>query len=296
MNLVNLKNLSIFLLGALFGVGGLYIYHSQSSFVELNAVKNPVERLIEVTVDEDLVENTSRNNKVLLEEIKSLKLQLADKEKGIAGTVSKSKSRDSETPDESEMTEEEYSKAMSELFKKMNKPNAEEERLGSIALEELKRNQPIELKELFSEKGGDQNLSNMQTENKYKKHLSQEKDINWAYEAESVLRNYYSNQQNSKFTVYRIDCRTSSCEIAGLIKFDSDVDINSKDIKIFTERGNAISDVLLELMQQEFFSSYFSVTQNIFSNINVIMSNPVPYSFILPRVKWFFEYMKTLYE
>ena len=278
-----MKNVVVFIAGILFGTGGLYFYFSQSGSVELYSAESKVETKSESINDESLNVNISKSSEALLEEIKSLKRLLAQIEKksidsGASTGVSKI--------DESEMTEEEYTKALQKLQERRNKPTAEEERLGSIALDELKRNQPIELKELFSDETEDPNSSYAKSENSYKKHLSQEKDINWAYEAESFLNNYFASVQNSTFTAYRVDCRTRTCEVAGVFVFEEALQSNTTEDAKFTGRVKNFIEVQQAIQKHQLFARYFEVgLKNIHFNPNVFALNPAPYSFLLNRAK-----------
>ena len=289
-----MKNVIIFLAGFLLGAGGLYAYHSQNRSVELGPDESTVEQTSEIAVaDDTLIGNATRSDKALLDEIKSLKLQLAEKGKGIVDINSKSVTEDSdnETIDESEMSEEDFSSAMMELIEKKNKPTAEEERLGSIALEELKHNQPIELKKLFNEDPDSLNPLNAQTENQYKKHLSQEKDINWAYEAEGFLKNYFSTGQNTNFTALRIDCRSRTCEIAGLFVSEDDLqnlqDSTQQEILIsgrMNGRVQSFMKVRQDIQKHPFYERYFeSGLRNMHFSPQTLTLNPMPYSFFLNR-------------
>lgn len=286
-----MKNVIIFLAGALFGVGGIYIYHSQNGSVELNSAKSKVDTKSESITDESLNKQETSSDSELLEEIKFLKLQLAEKERKVVGAFMKPASNRvkegrAENPVESEMSEEEYSKAMMDLFQKKNKPNAEEEKLGGIALEELKRNQPVELKELFSEKSDAENALSIDVENKYKKHLSQEKDNNWAYDAEGFLKNYFATLQDSNYTALRIDCRTRTCEVAGIFVFNESLE-NATQEEIFSSgRIQSFIKLQQEIQKNQFYNTYFEQgIRDLQFSPQALVLNPMPYSFFITRVK-----------
>ena len=285
-----MKNVIIFLAGALFGVGGIYIYHSQNGSVELNSAESKVDAKSESITDEPLNLNISKTEQALLQEIESLKVELAEKEivTVSTGTKAVTEEKSSDISDESEMSDEDFSREMIELFQKRNKPNAEEERVGSIALEELKRNQPVELKTLFNEDPNNLNPMNTQIENQYKKHLSQEKDINWAYEADGFLKNYFSTVQGSNFTAMRIDCRTRTCEVAGLFVFESDIEGGSQEEMMMSgqmsQRIQSFMKVRQDIQKHPFYENYFeSGVSNMHFSPQALTLNPMPYSFFLNR-------------
>jgi len=155
----------------------------------------------------------------------------------------------------------------------------EQEALGSKRLKELKDRQPLELKELFAK---DPELASI-FEPPYKKHLSEEKDINWAYEAESFLENFFRNQPNSQFKVLRIDCRTNNCEVAGLLTTSDSFDYsNPIDVINITQIALQIQ---LDILDSTGGKYLFSFSELLGTTPMDMSKNPFPQSFFMGRAK-----------
>ena len=286
-----IKNIGILVIGLLAGAFLMNVYtNQQNKVINKELISSEIDanhHKANSNLSFDGSDINSVNTKELQEKVASLTAEL---ELVKTSTLKSQKRVEKIAPENSdaiskELTEDEYSNAMMELFEKLNKPNAEEERLGSVALEALKRNQPSELKDLFSEDPDQKDSLNTQIENKYKKHLSQEKDINWAYEAESVLMNYFKSTQNSNFTAYRIDCRTRSCEVAGLITFEKEINPEEPMELALVSRTPSFGRITKNLRKQEFYGRYFSTQNHEMFNPIALTSKIVPYSFFLPRAK-----------
>ena len=287
-----IKNIGILVIGLLAGAFFMNVYTNQQkkeintglTSSEIDA--NQQEANSNLSFDDGDI--NSVNTKALHEEVGSLKAELEKVKTSTLNSQKQVVEKTSETSgaDSKEMSEAQYSKAMMELFEKRNKPNAEEERLGSVALEELKRTQPAELKKLFDDNPESKNPLSKQIENNYKKHLSQDKDINWAYESEGFLKNYFGTLQSSNFTALRIDCRTKTCEVAGIFTFKENIAEGSDPQVYLTGRVQSFANVQQAIQKQALYKRYFEGGMSSMNfNTEALSLNPMPYSFFLNRVK-----------
>jgi len=231
-----MKNLGILLIGILLGALATLAYMKNQVPVQ-ELVQEPIQTPVlaqteTASPEEKLAKQILTSNKEVpaINRVTEVRATAADQENTIQ-TAKDQKLDGSNGKKNGALNDEEFNQELMDLLARQHELTEEEERLGSAALEELLANQPAELAPIFeSDLNPKKNsLLKGQISAKYKKHLSQEKDINWAYEAEAFLMAHFSNQQDSKFTPLRIDCRSSSCEISGLIYLDTEHDENSPD-------------------------------------------------------------------
>lgn len=148
----------------------------------------------------------SPENDALRKEISQLQQELAElkKERDIAF-------KDELQIENVNVTERDFGALTDEFDKQLP------EKLAVIAqqrLEELKNTQSSELDEIFP--SNDEEMKS-HIESDYKQHLTQEKEPSWSTQAEDFLRNHFYSQTTEKFRLIRVDCRTNSCEVAGLL-------------------------------------------------------------------------------
>jgi len=165
--------------------------------------------------------------------------------------------------------------------------------MAKIRFDSLKRTQTKDLSEIFKEYP---DIDLQPYENPYYEHLAQEKDSNWSYIAEEFLKGYFAKPINDNFKVLRIDCRTNSCEVAGLLmlpnelielnlaakQLDNKREISKTLMEIFRLFGNVKSGILHEPGYEEMFNiigGYSNYPGDSFS----IDENPYAHSFILSR-------------
>ena len=236
-----------------------------------------------------LVEDINdEQDEVFLNEIANLKEELAKLREYSSEKVeaNKNNSQNELKVEIGPLSDKEYYAAMRELRKRHELLSAEEERVGTAGLEELIRNQPIELKPLFNEESKLSDTMMERRKNKYKKHLAEEKDINWAYETEGFLRNYFGSLRNSNFTALRIDCRSSQCEVAGVFNFDNVVSEMPIEQLASSGRLQSVIKVRRDVQQQVSYGSFFeSGVRSVSFNPASFALNPMPYAFFFTRVK-----------
>lgn len=115
----------------------------------------------------------------------------------------------------------------------------------------------------------------------YKNHISEEKDIDWAYEAESFLQNYFNGNINSEFKVIRIDCRTNTCEVAGVIQFDENA---PEGDNLSRELYSVAENINKNLLSETLYGRYFYVNEAEYNfSAFLLQRNPSPYAFFLKR-------------
>ena len=287
-----IKNIGILVLGLLVGAflmnvySGIQVKDMDSNFQSKEPINTKLESNSNLNASNTV--SDSSKTKILLEEIDSLKAELSianSPELNSQNKVIRNGLEYTES-DLKEMTDEAFSKVIFDLYKKRDKLSEEEEKFGSIALEALKRNQPIELKNLFGVGSKLPDGSLKRREDTYKKHLAQEKDINWAYQAEGFLRNYFGSLRDSDFLALRIDCRSSTCEVAGIFNFEGVVDEMSIEQLAKSDRLESYIRVRNEIQQLPLFTTYFKTSMSRISfNANTFILNPMPHMFFFHRAK-----------
>lgn len=183
------------------------------------------------------------------------------------------------------LSDDEFHDELLDLMTRNSTLPADIEAKGKAALDALIENQPKELTPIFDSyiKHGGDNPSAMQVASSYKKHLAENKDINWAYDAEAFLTNHFKSQQNSRFLPLRIDCRTTGCELAGMVNMDG-IDTTATD-------GFSISVVMMlgqinrNLGSAPFYADYFTEQGASFSAGTDLSLNPMPHYLFLDRKK-----------
>ncbi len=287
-----IKNIGILVLGLLVGAflmnvySGIQVKDMGSNFQSKEPINTKLESNSNLNASNTV--SDSSKTKILLEEIDSLKAELSianSPELNSQNKVIRNGLEYTES-DLKEMTDEAFSKVIFDLYKKRDKLSEEEEKFGSIALEALKRNQPIELKNLFGVGSKLPDGLLKRREDTYKKHLAQEKDINWAYQAEGFLRNYFGSLRDSDFLALRIDCRSSTCEVAGIFNFEGVVDEMSIEQLAKSDRLESYIRVRNEIQQLPLFTTYFKTSMSSISfNANTFILNPMPHVFFFHRAK-----------
>jgi len=190
-------------------------------------------------------------------------------------------STDSDSPDNNNLDS--STGKLMDIILSRDKLSPELDKIATQRLKDLKNNQPDELNDLFPEI---EQIAEL-TDQSYKKHLSEEKDINWAYQAESFLENYFQNNSASNFRVLRIDCRTTNCEVAGMLTLpDNLVNIDLINPVNSLELLQVSTKVSTDIIQSNGASYLFTYSAKFTSpNILTESRNPIPYAFFLGRAQ-----------
>lgn len=161
----------------------------------------------------------------------------------------------------------------------------EAKRVGAERLEQLIASQPYELESLFalSQDPYDGREYQWIDGQAYKIHLSESSDQIWSQNAIAYL---YSIFQSVNFTILRVDCRISACEVAGTI--------NGLDQFSDAEALNIFLETILELVPSEpQYQELFALPQEnrpqLFSEGSDEYVLPMPFAMLIYRKTPFTE-------
>jgi len=273
-----MKNWIIVLFSFVMGVVlGLFVFDGQGQYhsevqSETSAIVSSDSNLLDTSsLDQNDLENTDQS--LLIKQIE----KLTDEVKSLKKASTKSEAAQNEN-EEVDITESLSPEILS---------------LARTRLADLKQTQPYELKDIFKD---DPKVDNQRYENPYYEHLAQEKDNDWAYKAENFIRNYLAKPENSYFKTLRIDCRSSSCEVAGLVKIpDELIERNTlarenKDSRVFIDSHTKIMeyfmDITIGIIYEEGYNGFLDVRNSYSSYLGanyILENNPYAHSFIIFR-------------
>jgi len=151
--------------------------------------------------------------------------------------------------------------------------------LGKKRLKALIDNQALELISLFelSQDPYDGREYRWIDAKEYGFYLAEEKDEIWAHQAEAFLQTNLIAGQAFSFTVLRIDCRMSKCEIAGIVN-------SNENMSIQVTYSNLQNYFKSELSQNNGFNTLFSwPSRPAISTQGNAESYPLPFSVLLYR-------------